>query len=400
MKTELLLIGTELLLGQIQDTNSTWISQVLAEHGIDCFQKTTVGDNRARILSALDDGLKRSDVILCSGGLGPTEDDITRESIAELLQRPLEFRPALYETVCERFAAFKRLPTENNKKQATLPKDAIAIDNPHGTAPGVIVEDPRGTIICMPGVPHELKAMMLEQVLPYLKKRFGISGVVHSRVLKVCGLGESRIDARIGDLMNAHSNPTIGLLASPEFVRIRITAKAKDEASACALIEPVARAIHDRLPGLIMGEGDDELESKVAQALIAAGHTLSIVETYTGGFLSQRLFRADPSCVLEATVYPPEAHVPTVEKAIDLGTVHMLRSKATCALVCLYNVQDSGALVHFITPEGSTTWDLPIAGSGMRAQVRLTVGILEQIRRHLNKITEPYQGVPHASDGA
>jgi nicotinamide-nucleotide amidase len=385
MKTELLMIGTELLLGQIQDTNSTWISQVLAEHGIDCYQKTTVGDNRARIVDALDAGLKRSDVILCSGGLGPTEDDITRESIGELLGRPLRFRPEVYEEVVERFAVLKRAPTENNKRQATLPEGAIAITNPNGTAPGVIVEDERGIIICMPGVPHELKSMLLESVLPYLKEKFQIGGVVHSRVLKVCGLGESRVDDLIGDLMNEYSNPTIGLLASPEFVRIRITAKAESQAAAEELIEPVARRVYERLPDQIMGEGEDTLERKVASLLQACGYTICVTECGTGGLISQRLAQAGDGILAEGRILGASAYNVQEGGGVDMARKHMLDFPSSCALVCLCQQEDESVRVHFVTPEDSITWDISIVGSGSRAQVRLTVNILEQMRRYLSR---------------
>ena len=377
------MIGTELLLGQIQDTNSTWISQVLAEHGIDCYQKTTVGDNRARIVGALDAGLQRSDVILCSGGLGPTEDDITRESIGELLGRPLVFRPEVYDEVLERFAALRRVPTDNNKKQATLPEGAIAITNPNGTAPGVIVEDERGIIICMPGVPHELKSMLVDSVLPYLKAKFQIQGVVHSRVLKVCGLGESRVDDAIGDLMNEYSNPTIGLLASPEFVRIRITAKAESEAAAEALIEPVARRVYERLPDQIMGEGEDTLESKVASLLHARGYTIAVTESGTGGLISQRLAQAGHEILAEGRIFGGGNGSAAGLGGVDIGRKHMLDCQSTCALVCLYQQAGESATVLFITPEDCSTWDIGIVGSGHRAQVRLTVNILEQMRRYL-----------------
>lgn len=385
MKTELLMIGTELLLGQIQDTNSTWISQVLAEHGIDCYQKTTVGDNRARIMGALDAGLRRSDVILCSGGLGPTEDDITRESIGELLGRPLVFRPALYEEVVERFAVLRRVPTENNKKQATLPEGAIAITNPNGTAPGLIVEDERGIIICMPGVPHELKSMLVDSVLPYLKEKFDIQGVVHSRVLKVCGLGESRVDDLIGDLMNEYSNPTIGLLASPEFVRIRITAKAEDEAAANALIEPVAQRVYERLPDQIMGEGEDTLEEKVASLLRDRGYRIAITECGTGGLISQRLAQWGGDCLVEGRILGTAHGQQIGEGGVDIARKHMLDCGSDCALVCLKQQEDESANVLLVTPEGSITWDIGIVGSGNRAQVRLTVNILEQMRRYLSR---------------
>lgn len=383
MNAELLMIGSELLLGQIHDTNSTYMSQVLAEQGIGCYQKTTVGDNRQRIMAALDAGLDRSDVILCSGGLGPTEDDITRECIAELLGLPMEYREALFEGIAARFANLRRKITENNKKQATLPKGAIPIENPHGTAPGVIVESERGVIVCMPGVPHELKPMLEEQVLPYLKKKFGIAGTVRSKVLKVCGMGESAVDDKIGDLMNAATNPTIGLLASPEFVRIRITAKADDEAHADALIAPVVAQVYERLPGRIMGEDDDTLEEKVAELLARRGYQLHIVETSTGGMLAQRLMHANPDVVAEGRILPGDRLPADGLAALDEARRQLLGSTVSCILVCCPPSTDGVATVVLDTPDGCHTWELATVGSGLRAQVRLMVGIFEQLRRLL-----------------
>jgi len=385
MNAELLMIGSELLLGQIHDTNSTYISQVLAEHGIGCYQKCTIGDNKARIIATLDAGLDRSDVILCSGGLGPTEDDITRESIAELLGLPMEFREALYETILTRFSKVRRTITENNKKQATLPKGAIAIENPNGTAPGVIVESERGVIICMPGVPHELKAMLHDSVLPYLKNKFDISGTVVSHVLKVCGMGESAVDDAIGDLMNEAINPTVGLLASPEFVRIRITAKADDDAHARALIAPVAAAVTQRLEGRIMGEEDDVLEAKVADLFQARGWRLGISESFTGGLIAHRLLQANPDVIAEGRVLPPARAPRDSEAALDEARQKLLDSGANCTLVCHLSTDDGVAMVIFDTPERRYTWDITILGSGNRAQVRLAVGVLESIRRELTK---------------
>lgn len=385
MNAELLMIGSELLLGQIHDTNSTYISQVLAEHGIGCYQKSTIGDNKARIIATLDAGLDRSDVILCSGGLGPTEDDITRESIAELLGLPMEFREALYETILTRFSKVRRTITENNKKQATLPKGAIAIENPNGTAPGVIVESERGVIICMPGVPHELKAMLHDSVLPYLKNKFDISGTVVSHVLKVCGMGESAVDDAIGDLMNEAINPTIGLLASPEFVRIRITAKADDDVHARALIAPVAAAVTQRLEGRIMGEEDDVLEAKVADLFQARGWRLGIAESFTGGLIAQRLLQANPDIIAEGRIVPPGRAPREAEAALDEARQKLIDSGANCTLVCHLSTDDGVAMVIFDTPDRRYTWDITVLGSGNRAQVRLTVGVLESIRRELTK---------------
>ncbi|MCF6286019.1 MAG: CinA family nicotinamide mononucleotide deamidase-related protein [Candidatus Hydrogenedentes bacterium] len=383
MKTELLMIGSELLLGQIQDTNSTYISQALAEHGIGCYLKTTVGDNKERIMAMLDAGLDRSDVILCSGGLGPTEDDITRECIGELLGLPLEFRAALYESILERYSNVKRLFTENNKKQATLPRGATVVENPNGTAPGVIVDSERGIIICMPGVPHELKAMLDDSVIPYLKARFNISGTVVSRVLKVCGMGESSVDDLIGDLMASATNPTIGLLASPESVRIRITAKADDEAHAHTLIEPVAKQVYERLPGRIMGENDDVLEAKVATLLRERGLRLAIIDCATGGMIAQRLLQADPEILVEGRVLSPGQAPTDPNSMLDYSRKQMLKSPVNCILVCPSPSEEGIVPVILHTPQNEYTWEITALGSGARAQVRLTVGILESIRREL-----------------
>ena len=385
MNAELLMIGSELLLGQIHDTNSTYISQVLAEHGIGCYQKTTIGDNKSRIMAALHDGLNRCDVILCSGGLGPTEDDITRECIGELLGLPLEYRPELFEAILTRFTKVKRTVTENNKKQATLPRGAFAIENPNGTAPGVIVESARGVIICMPGVPHELKAMLHDSVLPYLKKKFSISGTVQSRVLKVCAMGESAVDDAIGDLMNGAENPTIGLLASPEFVRIRITAKADSEAHASALIDPVAAVIHERLAGRIMGEDDEVLEEKVAALLRENGFRLATLETVSGGLIAQRLRQADPRILVEGRILSVGQGSLDIESLLDMAQERMLGLGANCTLCCLDSPDEGVAQVIFVTPQERYTWEIAILGQGARAQIRLAVGVLESIRRELTR---------------
>lgn len=386
MQTEILMIGTELLLGQIQDTNATYLGQTLAAHGINLFQKATVGDNRERIMAALEAGLRRSDVILCSGGLGPTEDDITRECIAELLGRRMVFREALYERILERFAHVKALITENNKKQATLPEGAEAIENPNGTAPGLIVEDPRGTIICMPGVPHELKAMFKDAVIPYLRGRFGLAGVLHYRVLKVCGVGESRVDSMIGDLITSHANPSIGLLASPEAVRIRIAAHAPDTAAADALIDPVEEAIRARLGHLILGRNDDTIESVVDGLLRDRQWRMAVVETATGGMLCQRLVAAGASSFAGGQILPflPDSGAGSNrEAALDLSTRYLLESKVECVLVLMADPVKRATTVVFRTVESVDEWEVPKIGAGTHGQLRTSVWALERVRRHL-----------------
>ena len=385
MNAELLMIGTELLLGQVQDTNASYMAQTLAMHGINLFQKTTVGDNPQRICNALQAALDRCDVVLCSGGLGPTEDDITRECVAEVLGRPLVYHEALYEAIRARFVHLRSKITENNKKQATLPEGAEAIENPHGTAPGVYVDDPRGVVVCMPGVPWELKPMLEEQVLPRLRQRFGIEGVLHSRVLKVCGMGESRVDSVIGDLVVGQTNPTVGLLASPDAVRIRLTARAESVEAARALVEPLECEIRKRLPGLIMGVDDDTLEGVVGRLLAARGWTLSVLETATGGAVSERLMAGAPDCFDGARILP-RVPDPTEERALDLAGKLLLESPSCSALVLMAKPEEKQTLELFLTPEGQASWVIGLYGDSDVSRRRTAVVALENMRRYLSGV--------------
>ena len=380
------MIGTELLLGQIQDTNATYLAQVLKENGINLFQKTTVGDNKGRIMAALDGALSRSGVVLCSGGLGPTEDDITRECIAELLGRPMAFRPDLYESVLARFASIRTKITENNKKQATLPEGAEAIENPHGTAPGVLVEDPRGIIICMPGVPFELKPMVEDHVIPYLRRKFGLGGVLHYRVLKISGMGESRIDDAIGDIINEHSNPSIGLLASPDVVRVRIAAHADTVADCERLIDPVAAQIEERLGKHIFGRDDETLEGVVDALLVAHGYTLAVAETTTGGKLAQRLVAAGSKAFAGGLITRAEARPEGVSAgawALDLAEKSMLGCSSTTGLGLVFEPAENRTVAVFRTPEATHEWEIGAYGTGERSQLRTSITALEFVRRCL-----------------
>ncbi len=392
MQAEIIMIGTELLLGQVQDTNATFMAQVLAENGINLYWKTTVGDNRARILEALDRALGRAEVVLCSGGLGPTEDDITRECVAELLNRPLEYHEELFQAILQRFAHTRAKITDNNKKQAQLPQGASAIPNPHGTAPGICVEDARGILLCMPGVPSELKPMMTDEIIPYLRRRFGIAGVLHYRVLKVCGMGESRVDSLIGDLINAHSNPTIGLLASLDAVRIRIAARAETIEAANALIDPVEAAITERLGGLIMGKDDDTLEEVVDRLLCARGWTLAVLETGTGGALSQRLTASHASSFAGGKVVPRPnlGGASPGDFGLDFAQRLLVECKTTCVLALIADSEAHRTAAVFVSPEGTKRWDIGYYGDAERNQLRTSVVALEGVRRWLNGL-EPVQ---------
>ena len=386
MQCELIMIGTELLLGQILDTNAVFMAQTLAENGISLQRKTTVGDNPGRIRDVLESALRRSDVILASGGLGPTEDDITRECVAQVLGRPLEYRAQLYDDLAARFAHLRLNITQNNRKQAYAPRGATAIDNPNGTAPGLIVDDDRGIVICMPGVPSELKAMLTDSVIPYLRNRFELPGIIHSRVLKVCGVGESRVDTAIGDLIVSQSNPTIGLLASPDAVRIRITARAEHLEEANALIDPVDARVRERLPGLIMGTGDDTIETVVDGLLRERGWTLALAESDTGGIIAQRLTAVGAHSFAGALIVPAANVADPATAARDAARQARERYGADCALGLAPDAEANCSAVHFISPDGDETWQLGRLGSGHHSQLRTATSTLEQIRRHLRGV--------------
>jgi nicotinamide-nucleotide amidase len=285
---EIVVTGTELLLGEIVDTNSTMMARMLRDIGLDLYYKSAVGDNRERMAAVLNVALDRSDIILVSGGLGPTVDDVTREAVADATGRPLVFRQDLLDQIAARFARFGRAMTDNNRRQAHVPEGASVIENPVGTAPAFVVEDARGTIICLPGVPRELEYLMRERVIPYLKERLGQAAVIQVKVLRTCSIGESQIDSLIGDLMTL-SNPTVGLAAHSGQTDVRITAKAASQAEADGLIAPVEAELRARLGNAIYAEGNETLEAVVARLLAGQGVTLALVDGITGGDVGDRL---------------------------------------------------------------------------------------------------------------
>ncbi|HOV75202.1 MAG TPA: CinA family nicotinamide mononucleotide deamidase-related protein [Candidatus Hydrogenedentes bacterium] len=379
MQCEILMIGSELLLGQIVDTNAAEMGRMLAENGINLRQKTTVGDNPERIKQALSDALDRAEVVLTSGGLGPTEDDITRECIAELLGRPLEFRQDLFDALAERFARFRFVMTENNRKQAFAPRGAAGIENPHGTAPGLIVEDARGTIVCMPGVPGELIPMLREHVIPYLRQKFGIEAVIHSRVLNVCGLGESRVDAVIGDLIRSQRNPTVGVLAYPDAVRVRITARAGSVAEADAMIDAVEAEVRKRLPDNVVGTGNATIEQAVDALLSARGWTLAACETNSGGMLARRMVTAGAQSFAGGIVWP--GAFDTFDKTEALRN----QFHADCVLLLQADPVGQTTFARFVWPGGVEDWRLNYAATDERSQIRIAVTALDHVRRILGK---------------
>jgi len=289
MGTEILTVGTELLLGQIVDTNASWIAQRLAEAGIDVFYESTVGDNAGRIEAALRQALARADAVLTTGGLGPTEDDLTRDAVAAVLGRPLRLDPEVLAHIERRFA-HRRIPMpENNRKQALVPEGAEVLPNPNGTAPGLFLRSQGSCVVCMPGVPAEMKPMLLDAVIPRLRALLDTRGRIVSRVLKTCGVSESRVDQAIGDYFREMRNPTIGVLAHAGEIHVRLTCKGEDPARINTMLDELEAKIRERLGSLIFGRDEEKLEAVVGGLLRARKATLAVAESCTGGLIASRI---------------------------------------------------------------------------------------------------------------
>ncbi|MGB2954717.1 MAG: molybdopterin-binding protein [Anaerolineales bacterium] len=243
---EIITIGTELLLGEIVNTNTRVIALALRKVGVDVYRTASIGDNPDRIAQILLESISRADIIIATGGLGPTVDDPTRQAIAQAFEQELIFYPELWDEIVRRFSKYGIKPPENNKQQAYLPKNAESLPNPRGTAPGIFLELNESLIFALPGVPVEMEGMMNEQVIPRITTRYSLTGVILTRNIKVEGIGESQIDALIRDLEQL-SNPTVGLAAAKGYVLIRITAKAENEDLADALLQELEEEINTRI---------------------------------------------------------------------------------------------------------------------------------------------------------
>lgn len=285
---EILTIGTELLLGEIVDTNTQYLARQLRETGIDLYYTSTVGDNEGRIAEAVRHALTRSQVLICTGGLGPTVDDVTREGIARALGVGLEFKEELWQQIQERFARFNRQPTENNKRQAHLPAGARVLVNEVGTAPAFLIESGESVIISLPGVPGEMKHIIEQGVLPYLEKRFGRGPVIRTRILHIAGIGESQIDEKIADLEKL-ANPTVGLAAHPGIVDVRLTAKAESAERAQEMLGELEAQARERLGDWVYGADDETLGRVVLNEVASKKKTLAVIEKGLDGAVIKAL---------------------------------------------------------------------------------------------------------------
>lgn len=305
---EIITIGTEILLGEIVDTNTRYIARLMRGLGVDLYRTSTIGDNVERIAEAIRNGLERADIVITTGGLGPTVDDPTREAVARAFGVETEFRPELWEQIVQIVTRYGRTPGENQKRQAYLPKGAIGIKNEVGTAPAFIMEYsslPEGeplwqsvesaekvrAVISLPGVPKEMEHLLHEAVIPYLQSRYSLDQIIKVRLLHTAGAGEGDIDELIGDL-ELLANPTVGLAAHTGIVDIRIAAKAGTEAEADRMIADVERQLRERLGTLIYGIDGDTLEEAALRAASERGWNLVAVESGLGEVLKLRLARA------------------------------------------------------------------------------------------------------------
>jgi nicotinamide-nucleotide amidase len=316
VNAEIVAVGTEILLGEITDTNSVYLARTLRDIGVNVYFLTSVGDNERRIAEAIRIALRRATIVIVSGGLGPTVDDVTRQGIAAAVGRGLTFHQNLLDRIAERFAGFKMQMTENNRRQAYAPDDAIIVENPVGTAPSFIVEHGEQCVIALPGVPRELKYLMIERIVPYLRERYALSGdIIKARLLKVAGIGESALDELIGDELLNLSNPTVGLAAHSGQIDVRVTAKAGSEADADSMIAMVEARLRERIGVYVFGTDAATIESALIAALGAHGGALAVSETGIDPVISARIRAADGESMLKAI----ESYTDPAALALALG---------------------------------------------------------------------------------
>lgn len=288
MTVELISVGTEILLGSIVNTNAAYLAEQCAGLGLSCYYQSVVGDNAERLALTLKCAMERADIVILSGGLGPTEDDLTKETAAKLCGSRLVDNEDWRKRISEFFAARGMKPTENNWKQAKVPEGAIVLDNPNGTAPGLIMEQKNVRIILLPGPPNELVPMFETSVKPYLEQL--APGAIYSQTVKICGVGESKVETEIKDLIDAQTNPTLATYAKTGEVHLRVTASAGSEKEAKKLTKPMVKELKARFGADIYTTEDDvTLEKAVEDLLLANKLTLTCAESCTGGLLSARL---------------------------------------------------------------------------------------------------------------
>ena len=361
MNAEIIAIGSELLLGQIIDSNSAWIAQRLAENGINLFYKTVVGDNPERMKEIITKSIERSEIVITTGGIGPTQDDLTREIVASCTERNVVLHKESLEELEKRFRKRGFILTKNNEKQATIPENAIVIKNPNGTAPAFIVEYNNTSIISVPGVPFEMKWLIENEIIPYLRNKYDLKETIHYRVLKVSDLGESNVDHLIGEIIKNSSNPTVGVLAHPGQVDVRITAKAKDQNSAMTLIKPIEKDIRQLLGDNIFGVDEDTLENIVGNLLEKFNLTISTCEDISGGTISSTFQATHKDLFNQGLVLNDKNSYEIINKFLKTETSNTSPKELAIAMAKLAKTlsgSDLGLALHGVEEEGIKTQNL------------------------------------------
>lgn len=346
---EIITIGTEILLGEIVDTNTRHIARTLRGLGVDLYRTITIGDNVERIAESIRNSMGRADIVITTGGLGPTVDDPTREAVAKAVGVDTEFREDLWEQVVETISRYGRKPSENQKRQAYVPQGAIGIRNPVGTAPCFIVETPHNAVISLPGVPNEMEHVLHESIIPYLQKRFQLDQILKIRVLHCAGLGEGMIDEKIADLETL-SNPTVGLAAHTGVVDVRIAAKAKNEAEADTMIAQVESQVRERLGSVVFGADEDRLDEVTLDAVARRGLSLAAIESGLDGMLARKI--------------PHTASIPDLDSDSLRDALRAARteSNADVALGVAIFMEERAAEMALITPKSEKTHRITFGG--------------------------------------
>lgn len=338
ISAEIISIGTEILLGEITDTNSVFLAKVLRDMGIDVYYMISVGDNKQRIADTVRTSLARADIVITCGGLGPTVDDMTRAGVAAATNRELVFHQDLLAMIAARFERYRVRMTENNRQQAYLPAGAQVIENPVGTAPAFIVDVGNKIVASLPGVPREMKFLMTEKVVPYMRDKYSITEqVILGRILKTGGIGESSLDDVLGDDLLTASNPTVGLAAHSGQIDIRITAKADTREQASAMINEVEQLVRARAGDYIFGVDDDRLEDAFAEMLQTHGATIAISETGIDQIVYERLAAPMGQMLTHVEAYNAPA---ALQAALNLNEDASLQTMAEAAANALLEKAD------------------------------------------------------------
>jgi nicotinamide-nucleotide amidase len=381
---EIIAIGTELLLGEIQDTNTRELAIFLRNNGINLYRSTIVGDNPNRIAKAIQESLSRADIVITTGGLGPTVDDPTRESVAAAIGRDIIFSEELWQQIQDRFKRFGRIATGNNKKQAYIPKGSIAVENLVGTAPAFIVELDTKVIISLPGVPRELLYLLQAKIQPYLKSKFDLLDIIKTKIIHVAGIGESSVDELIGDLESS-INPTVGLSAHPGQIDIRITAKGTQESQVDEMLGEYANEIRSRLGDSVYGQDGDTLERIVYQQLSDKNWKVQLSLT---GFVDEFRSKINSIELLPGEVQRffllDENHLQTGKIDKDLPIEGQDQKKLVMLSASLLKDKDKSNLkMEFISPDSNVTNQISYGGPPELSKLWAANQIIDFLRRNL-----------------